>query len=144
MMWCSITQQGCLFPEILTRLLKMIHRARCEQLHVGTIFSLCHPGEGSVRLLTDERRQHHWCLHPASGPRSPSSMCCGLWIISSYRVRISGKRHCCWGETHYLTKKLHWSNCKPDLSSCFNLFWSESEFVFVQRLQMWRSLTLLV
>ena len=34
------TQQSCLFPEIMTLLLKMIHRPCCEQFHVGTTFLL--------------------------------------------------------------------------------------------------------
>lgn len=31
----KISQQRCLFPEITSRLLKIIHRARCEQFHFG-------------------------------------------------------------------------------------------------------------
>ncbi|MDF4377384.1 hypothetical protein P3378_24580, partial [Vibrio parahaemolyticus] len=30
-------QQQCVFPEIMTWLLKIIHRPCCEQFHVGTI-----------------------------------------------------------------------------------------------------------
>lgn len=49
----------------MTHLFKLIHRLCCEQLHVGTTFSLSnytrqpyHCAEGSVHLLIDERGAH--------------------------------------------------------------------------------------
>ena len=51
----------CLFPEIMTRFLKIIHRPCCKQFHLGTIFFLLnyshqpyHCTEGSVHLFMDE------------------------------------------------------------------------------------------
>ena len=34
------TQQQYVFPEVMTQLLKIIHRPCCEELHVGTTFFL--------------------------------------------------------------------------------------------------------
>lgn len=50
------TQQQCLFPAIMTQLLKIIHRPSCEQFYVGTILlsythKLYQHSEGSVHLL---------------------------------------------------------------------------------------------
>ena len=56
------TLQQWLFLDTMTPLLKVIHRHRCEQFHVGTIVSppnctcqLNHRTEGSIDLLMDER-----------------------------------------------------------------------------------------
>lgn len=45
------TQQQCPFLEIMTHLLKIIHKASCDQLHVETSFFLYHLAEGSMHLL---------------------------------------------------------------------------------------------
>ena len=60
-----------LFPEIMTLLLKIIHRPCCEQFHVGTTFLLT----GTTFLPTENCSQQ------------------GLRIILSNRVMIYGKRH---------------------------------------------------
>lgn len=41
-------EQQCLFQEIPTLLLKIIHRPCCEQFHVGTNFCLYHHAGESV------------------------------------------------------------------------------------------------
>ena len=47
------TQQQHLVPEVMTRLLKMIHSSCCEQLRVGTTFSLWNDGKywNSIAIL---------------------------------------------------------------------------------------------
>ena len=47
------TQKRCLSPEIMTQLLKIIHRHGREQFHVETVFFL--PLLGNVYLLTEDR-----------------------------------------------------------------------------------------
>lgn len=66
-LWCSKrqknyiwkTQQKCLLPEIMTRLVNIIHRPCCAQFHVATVFvcTKLHPTsvEESIHLLMDER-----------------------------------------------------------------------------------------
>lgn len=48
------TRQQCLFPDVRTQLLKIIHR-HYEQFHGGTIISLSQYTEESLHLLADER-----------------------------------------------------------------------------------------
>lgn len=65
-LWCSKCQKEMhsekqlkdLFTEIMTRLLKIIHRPCCEQFHVGTIFFTHHPTEGKLQPLIFSARQH--------------------------------------------------------------------------------------
>ena len=52
----------CIFPEIVTRLLKIIHRSCCKKFNVRAVFFLpkntrqpYHYTGGSVHLLTDKR-----------------------------------------------------------------------------------------
>lgn len=65
--WIWKTQLWCLFPEIVTLLVNMIHMACCEQFHGGTIFlvassflifcwtTLYQCAKGNIHLLKNKR-----------------------------------------------------------------------------------------
>ena len=54
-------QQQCVFPEIMTLLIKTIHRPCWEQFYVGTVFLTCHKAKERVHQLTDKRNVPKKC-----------------------------------------------------------------------------------
>lgn len=61
--------QQCLFPKILTWLLKIIHWPCCEQVHLGTIFHLLNYILSTLLTEKDENIDgvlHGWAIYLAS------------------------------------------------------------------------------